>query len=156
MTARRPRRTWRKGGDSIMASFTCDLKIITCVECGVKFGIDADYDAILHDHQGGVRDGDLSEDGAEEEQGGWFSCPNGHRNQYVKTPTRFRQEKLVELTHALEQAEGKATSLTSQVKRLEKQRDRYKAEVKRLKERVAGTDDAKVTGQRASTGTGKR
>lgn len=102
-----------------------EIASLTCMDCGVRFGIDADYLESLRSHNGGCdRQDDPKDDGDEGE--GWYSCPNGHVQRYVKSDKQVLGEKFAEMKHAIEHHEATIDTLRRKLKCAVAARDRYK------------------------------
>ena len=130
---------------------TVDFKLLTCGTCGVKFAIDYEYLAFLRNHAGGCEvDEDGADDAATDGQGGWFCCPNGHRQQFIHTSDELYGDELVRLRHKLEQQEGTVAAMQRKLKRAESARDRYKATLDRMKRPSAADVGVSVAAPRCS------
>lgn len=111
-----------------------DLDLLTCMECGVRFGIDADYHDILQTQQGGCEP-DVDEEGDDSEgevERGWLACPNGHKQRYHNNVLKVTEDLLLKTSHRAEQSEAKVAALTEKLKRVEADRDKYEGMYARL------------------------
>lgn len=133
-----------------------DLDLLTCMECGVKFGIDADYHDVLQKQQGGCEpDSDEEDEDSEEEvKRGWFACPNGHKQRYHNNVLKVTEDLLVKTSHRAEQAEAKVATLTEKLKRVEADRDKYEGMYTRLA--GSATRSARVSGDTSRSKSRKR
>lgn len=73
------------------------LDVITCVECGVRFAIDSIYHRVLQNHKAGCEEPDG------EECGGWYCCPNGHKQRYRQSCEAALRDEVLKLRHINDQ-----------------------------------------------------
>ena len=100
----------------------------TCCVCGIRFGIEASYHWFLRDKMGG----------GDEDNEGYFCCPNGHRQGFTKSSREEYQADLVRAKKRAETFEAKLHDLEATMAYVRKQRDRFKARLsKRAKRKAA-------------------
>jgi hypothetical protein len=126
----------------------------TCSVCGVRFAIDSEYFKQLRDGHGGCEspDDDAIErpDSPDATAGSaWFSCPNGHKQQFTHRTAEVLGEQMMQLASRLDQAEAKIGELTSALRRAERDRDRFSGQLASGGEtRVSGGTRRKARGAR--------
>lgn len=74
-------------------------------------------------------------DQAAERDGGWFTCPNGHQQQYVESTDEATGKLLLRLKHTIETEQARVAKLERQLQRSRTECDRLKKQIERLKDR---------------------
>ena len=85
------------------------FEVLTCYRCGVPFALEHSYHEGLHDGTAGRKDDD---------EAGYFYCPNGHRQHYVKSTELCLRDALLKAKKTIEVLEAENERLTREHIRL--------------------------------------
>jgi len=93
-----------------------ELILTCCTECGVRYGIDSMYwECSLREQEGGCE----PPEGEDQNEQGWFCCPNGHKQRFARARTEQLGEDLARIKGDLERSEHEVVELKRRLKELE-------------------------------------